>query len=744
VAVKEVTINAADLPAPQPGATPRRRVTFNGEAGTRWTNSTGEAQYQFVCDLVRTCGACLQYHMAIGPFWPIPIHRNCRCRQYRIEPHAAAPHEFVDFREVLDGMTQAQKRAAIGASNYKLLQAGVVKWDEIVTRYRVRTLQEVVAVNKVTLPTLERAGVKKYIAAKAHAAVHTPEQELVRQHQAELIRKIEKAGVSQEELVKELARQISGRVGIVGGGNQQRVSSFLPPAPPRGGALAALLNRPKPPKPAPTAKELAHEAAERAKSRETPQRRLDQARAEQEAANQASAEANPIVTPSGPTTNTIIQQQEQDIQKARATIAKTEQELDRARPEYDAMRLEAGKMRIKIKDKALSFEERDEAVRDLSRLQASDRWFALKELFEKGQNTIEFERRTLSRLEESVAKAKVRLAPKSIEYAKDQAAHPNLIAPGHIADRITQYKVGDAKHAEVMRLQAEHRRKIDAMVNRRTELREQTQGLFDQLKELQNNRPTAWEAKAKKVIDKIGALDRKIQSTRKGQDNTRELIAKKAHKVLELDSKDAMKFDAKAPNAGAKLVDGRAINPVAGDTAHNAKEATAWLSRTVAKGDGTFANAMELKVGEVPGMRANHIDNHGTSAVNILVRPNEPTAVIVHEFGHAIDEGVLTGNESVLKRALEFRAHRLEGQQPVEMNSLFPGRYEAGELGADDDFGKAFPGSSGWYVGKDYSGRASEIVSMGLQKMYEGPLDFAAKDPEYFKFTAGIMDGSLR
>jgi hypothetical protein len=252
----EVTLDAGAIaaePAPPP-ATPRRRVTFNGEAGTRWKNDTGQAQYQFVCDLVRTCGACLQYHMAIGPWWPIPIHRNCRCKQYRIEPNAAAPHEFVDFREVLDGMTQAQKRIAIGASNYKLLTEGVVKWDEIVTRYRVRTLQEVVAVNKVTIGTLEKAGVRKNIAKRAYAAVHTPEQDLIRRHQAELVKKLEKAGVSQDELARELARQIVGRVGIAGGPKPETLREFLPPSPPHGGALAALLNRPKGPKKPPSEK----------------------------------------------------------------------------------------------------------------------------------------------------------------------------------------------------------------------------------------------------------------------------------------------------------------------------------------------------------------------------------------------------------------------------------------------------------------------------------------------------------
>ena len=133
-----------------------RRVIFNGEPGSVWVNDTDKVRYQFVCSLINTCGACLQYHLAIGGWWPIPIHHRCRCTQRPIAVGTAAPHPFVDFRELLDSMPHSQQVAAIGASNYRLLQAGVVKWGEIVTKYRVRTLREVLAINKVF--SADRAG----------------------------------------------------------------------------------------------------------------------------------------------------------------------------------------------------------------------------------------------------------------------------------------------------------------------------------------------------------------------------------------------------------------------------------------------------------------------------------------------------------------------------------------------------------------------------------------------------------
>ena len=47
---------------------------INGDPGTVWVNKTLKVRYQFVCTLSNTCGACLQYHTAIGPWWPIQIH----------------------------------------------------------------------------------------------------------------------------------------------------------------------------------------------------------------------------------------------------------------------------------------------------------------------------------------------------------------------------------------------------------------------------------------------------------------------------------------------------------------------------------------------------------------------------------------------------------------------------------------------------------------------------------------------
>jgi hypothetical protein len=205
------------------------RETINGEPGETWTNNTSRALYQFHA-MRGACGACMQYDGQIGPKWPIQLHRNCRCQQSRIEPGARAPRAFIDFRAKLAEASHADKVRAVGASVYNLLERGVIKWEDAVTRARVRSLQEVVALKKLSVKTLEENGVRPWIAKIAHAAVHTPEQDLVRAAREASARALEAAGVNQEHLIEALAKTLTGRVKIVGGATVPGITGVTPVA----------------------------------------------------------------------------------------------------------------------------------------------------------------------------------------------------------------------------------------------------------------------------------------------------------------------------------------------------------------------------------------------------------------------------------------------------------------------------------------------------------------------------------
>ena len=101
---------------------------------------------------------------------------------------------------------------------------------------------------------------------------------------------------------------------------------------------------------------------------------------------------------------------------------------------------------------------------------------------------------------------------------------------------------------------------------------------------------------------------------------------------------------------------------------------------------------------------------------------------VIHEMGHYLEDA----SGKVHREIMEFYSKRTKGC-PLEW--LGSG-YRTDELTRKDKFIDA-------YMGKDYKGEASEILSMGLQYFYDDPYKLAIKDPEYFNFIYKIVRGVL-
>ena len=190
------------------------RIILNGEPGTTWTNNTGVVHWQLHCALINSCGVCLSYHMAIAEWWPLLHHRGCNCKVRPVAIGATAS-PWVDFREVLRELPESQHEKAIGRSAYKLLEAGVIKWEDVVTSARVRPLYEVVARERLSIETMVKAGVPRSIAAEVHGSVHTPEHIALEQHQMRMIANLRNAGLTDQQIKQGFAQGISKRVGPV-------------------------------------------------------------------------------------------------------------------------------------------------------------------------------------------------------------------------------------------------------------------------------------------------------------------------------------------------------------------------------------------------------------------------------------------------------------------------------------------------------------------------------------------------
>jgi len=108
---------------------------------------------------------------------------------------------------------------------------------------------------------------------------------------------------------------------------------------------------------------------------------------------------------------------------------------------------------------------------------------------------------------------------------------------------------------------------------------------------------------------------------------------------------------------------------------------------------------------------------HTTNVVN---------KTVIHEMGHYLEDSSAEIHSAVQK----FYVERTKGCPLVPMGPGW-GRHE---LTRKDNFIDA-------YMGKDYGGRASEILSMGLEYFYNDPYKLATKDPGYFNFIFNLVRG---
>jgi hypothetical protein len=219
------------------------KVTFNGEPGATWRNDGAKAQYQLFVDWHNSCGLCAQYDRAIGPWWPIPFHRNCRCVQKPVWPGETS-EPFVDFREKIRELDPRQQSRVIGAANLKLVEAGAVKWSDVVTPNRVRTLREVVSREKLSVEAMVKAGVMRRYAGEAHAAVHTAAHEHAEAQRKEAVEGLKRLGVGSEAIRRAFGERMAERAGIAAGPSRDHWLD-LPKSPLVAAADAAALASPR-------------------------------------------------------------------------------------------------------------------------------------------------------------------------------------------------------------------------------------------------------------------------------------------------------------------------------------------------------------------------------------------------------------------------------------------------------------------------------------------------------------------
>jgi hypothetical protein len=128
---------------------------------------------------------------------------------------------------------------------------------------------------------------------------------------------------------------------------------------------------------------------------------------------------------------------------------------------------------------------------------------------------------------------------------------------------------------------------------------------------------------------------------------------------------------------------------------------------------------------------------------HVMLTAKSPNSVIVHEMGHWMEHAV----PEATKRISQFLKRRSKAELLSPLNALeVTNQFDDAELGVADEF--IVP-----YIGKYYARGmfpagfrpdwnriyASEVLSMGLQYMYENPVKFAQQDPEMFDLIFDIL-----
>jgi hypothetical protein len=162
-----------------------------------------------------------------------------------------------------------------------------------------------------------------------------------------------------------------------------------------------------------------------------------------------------------------------------------------------------------------------------------------------------------------------------------------------------------------------------------------------------------------------------------------------------------------------------------------------WLSNVVGMVSTEPCGIRQLKPGE--GYYGGSRDYFISSENTMYLVEGAPSSVVVHEWGHYVEN-----QRPVVHHAcVEFLSRRYQQAlrsgiadhyeiKPLKDFTMV-NAYQSHEVAFRDRFVDP-------YVGKLYDrGRATEVMSTGLQYLYEDPLRFREYDPEHYYLTLGLI-----
>lgn len=134
-----------------------------------------------------------------------------------------------------------------------------------------------------------------------------------------------------------------------------------------------------------------------------------------------------------------------------------------------------------------------------------------------------------------------------------------------------------------------------------------------------------------------------------------------------------------------------------------------------------------MKAWKVSGQR--YAAGYIPSMKVVVLKSDSTASTMAHEIMHVLEDV----HRDVLASSLDFLRQRAGGVPAKRLSELTGYKdYTASEIAFEDEW-LAKGGSH--YTGKDYGGIATEILSMGIERLHRDPLLFARTDPDYLAYV---------
>lgn len=135
----------------------------------------------------------------------------------------------------------------------------------------------------------------------------------------------------------------------------------------------------------------------------------------------------------------------------------------------------------------------------------------------------------------------------------------------------------------------------------------------------------------------------------------------------------------------------------------------------------------------VLGVRATRKKRAYHQGGTIYINSKTSTSTAMHEITHGTEQQTA----AVLAESLGFLKKRA-GNEPLKSLRKLTGNsgYKADEFAWEDEFAKR---GGSHYAGKTYGSRATELLTMGVERLHADPVEFFASDREYFEFVVRTL-----